>query len=285
MSLAAFWWSWSLDPALWLALLAAACWYGWGVMRLWRRAGVGRGLKRWRAACWYAGLAVLLVALLSPLDTLAELLFSAHMFQHLLLLLVAPPLLVLGLPGYVLLWALPLGWRRGLGRWWKGASLRGVWRVLSHPLTSWLLYTMVLWLWHVPSFYGAALAHPLLHALEHLSFLAAAGLFWWTVLSPWQHRLGHGGAVLYLFATSLQSSTLGALITLAPTVIYPDHAQALGWLTPLADQQLAGLLMWVPSGTLFILLDAVLILWWLRDMELDMRRRERGSTPLTPGGS
>ncbi|MBV9772379.1 MAG: cytochrome c oxidase assembly protein, partial [Gemmatimonadetes bacterium] len=173
--------AWSLEPGIVLPLLLSGWLYARGVRRLWR-AGAGRGIRRWEAGCYAAGWATLALALVSPLHPLGEVLFSAHMVQHELLMAVAAPLLVLGRPLIPFLWAVPIGWRRALGRWAKGGAVRGGWRALTAPFPAWLLHAAALWLWHLPGPYQATLRSDLVHTLQHASFLGTALLFWWTVV-------------------------------------------------------------------------------------------------------
>jgi cytochrome c oxidase assembly factor CtaG len=222
-----------------------------------------------------AGLLTLVVALVSPLDALGSALLSAHMAQHLLLIAVAAPLLVLGQPPLALLWGLAEPRRRQLGRWWRRVPvLRSAWAVLSLPLVAWLLHTAALWVWHAPPLYQAALEAPMLHGAEHLSFLGTGLLFWWTVLAPGpagaarsdQGRTRYGLGALSIFALTLQSGLLGALMTFAPSPWYPAYAgRTAPWgLAPLEDQQLAGLLMWVPGGMIYAAVALGLLAVWIR---------------------
>lgn len=257
--------SWSLDPFLLVALLAGVGGFARGLRAVWRRAGVGQGVSRGQAACLGAGLLALAWALLSPLDTVGAVLFSAHMLQHMVLMLVAAPLLALGRPGYTLLWALPLRVRRGLARVWQARGLRPWLRVLGSPLVLLALHTAAVWAWHLPALYNAALASNAVHALEHACFLGTALLFWWRVRTG----AGSGAALLYVFAAALQSGALGVLMSLAPTAWYPVQARgAAGWgLTALEDQQLAGLLMWVPGNGVYLVAALGLTHAWLRAAE------------------
>jgi putative membrane protein len=192
------------------------------------------------------------------------------MVQHLILMLVAAPLLVLGEVPLALLWALPRPWRRALGLALRAPALYGAWRALSSPICAWLLFTAALWVWHAPALYEAALRDEAVHALEHLGFLGTALLFWWALL-----RQGGSGAARswralpYLFATLIQSGLLGALMTFAAQPWYPAYAPLVPpWgLTPLQDQQLAGLIMWIPGGALFTLLTIGYFAAWLRALE------------------
>ena len=266
----------SLQVWLDVGLIALPALYGLGLWRLWRRSGVGGGVAIWRAEAFFAGALVLALALTS-LDELADSAFAWHMFQHLLLISVTAPLLVLGSPLYVLAWTLPLRWRRAAARSWNASGWRALLAALWHPLTVWVLATGVFWLWHVPRLYDAAVKDERLHALEHLSFLASSAAFWWVVFQPQGRRaLNRGASVVYLFAAALQGSLLGALLTFARAPLYPVYMQSasLTGRDALADQQLAGLVMWVPSGVLYVSLAAVFFVQWLRDEEREQRRRE-----------
>jgi cytochrome c oxidase assembly factor CtaG len=276
------WRAWSFDPLVVCGLLAAALAYARGLRALWAR-GMGRGVSPWRAAAFAGGLVALAVALLSPLDALDGELFTIHMAQHMLLILVAAPLLVLGAPGLAVLAGLPRGARRGLTRRRRSLAGAAIGWALDQPLLVLLAHVGVLWTWHLPVPYQAALASPPLHAMEHITFLGTAMLLWRVVLGPDpRHRLGRGLAILSVFVTALQAGALGALLTFAPQPLYPR--QALGsaaWgVTPLADQQLAGIVMWVPGGVVYLATAAALLLVWLAEMEAEARA---GEEPL-PGG-
>jgi putative membrane protein len=250
------WQSWSFEPGVLLSLGIVVAVYAAGVRRLWKRAGQGRGVTR-QQTWWFAGcILALVVALVTPLDKVSSALFSAHMTQHLVLVLAAAPMLVLGSPLLATLWALPTRVRRALGRWWVRARvLRALCRSLGNPLVIWTAHTVALWLWHVPSLYQSALHYERMHALEHASFVGTALPFWWLLLRPdRRRRLPFGADLLYLFAAMMQSGALGALITLAGTPWYPEHAPwTRAWgLTPLEDQELAGLIMWVPASLIYL---------------------------------
>ncbi|MEZ4678593.1 MAG: cytochrome c oxidase assembly protein [Caldilineaceae bacterium] len=215
----------------------------------------------WRQViCFGSGLGSIALALLSPLAALSNALFSAHMVQHILLMNVAAPLLIWGSEPALLLWAMPTTARRGVARWWQRRSwCRGVWRVLTQPIIIWVFFALTLWIWHAPQLYQAAIANEYIHLLEHLGFMASALLFWW-VLRP--RGLQTGAVLLFLFTTALHSGLLAALITFAARPLYPiyaAHAQAWG-LNLLTDQQLAGVVMWVPVG--FVYLGALLWRLW-----------------------
>jgi putative membrane protein len=273
------WQRWNLDWLLLLGLAMSIWLYARGVRQVWRRAGVGRGVKPAQIAAFVGALVVLAVALLSPLDALSSVLFSAHMGQHLLLIAVAAPLLILGAPPAVWWWALPRSSRRPVARWWHGQQLlHHVLRWITHPLTAWLLHTLALWIWHAPILYQAALDHEAIHALEHLGFFGTALLFWWVLLQPaTPGNLHYGIGMLLSFTTALHSGLLGALLTFAPSPWIPAYrATAAAWgLSPLADQQLAGVIMWVPAGVVYLATTLSLLALWLRALE-------RAESPLPP---
>jgi putative membrane protein len=188
----------------------------------------------------------------------------------------AAPLLVLGRPLIACLWGVPLPWRRAAGRFGKVRWVHGGWHGLTRPLIAWSLQAVALWIWHAPGLFQGALASRSVHTLPHLSFLVSAVLFWWALIRGRQGVMGCGAAVLYVFTTSAHSTTLGALLTFAPFPWYPVYANtAAAWgLTSLEDQQLGGLLMWVPGGVLYLIAGLALLAGWLRAAEGRVRRWE-----------
>jgi putative membrane protein len=199
------------------------------------------------------------------------------MVQHELLISIGAPLLVLGRPLIPFLWALPLAWRRTIGAWSQHGGVTWPWGLVSKPASAFVLHGAALWGWHLPRFYQATLTSELLHSLQHLSFLLTALLFWWTVFTARGGELRRGGAVFYLFATLLQTGALGALLTFSRTLWYPAYATTVGaWgLTPLEDQQLGGLIMWIPGGLAYVAAALVLFGQWLAESERRSVRRER----------
>lgn len=247
------------DPWIVAGLFAAAGLYAAGIVRLRRHARPSAGVPRWRAVCFFAGLAVLAAALMPPLDALGAQLFSMHMLQHELLMLAAAPLIVAGTPLAVFLWAFTPAWRKRIAGRLRGPAIQGPWHALTRPLAAWSLHAGVLWAWHAPRLFQAGLLDNAVHALQHLCFLIAALLFWSSLLGA-QSTLRHGTAVLYLLTTLIHTGMLGALLTFSPRAWYPVYAgRTEAWgLSLLEDQQLGGLIMWVPSG--FVLLLAGLAL-------------------------
>ncbi len=253
---------WLVDPVAVVLLLIATIAYWRGSRRRSRRVA-DPAAQRFRQRCYWGGLATLAVALASPLDPLGEELFWVHMVQHELLMLVAAPLLVVARPSGPLLRGLPRAGGRAVGLILRGRLLRPVWRWLATPLAAWLAHAVVLWGWHLPAAFSASLENTWIHALQHLSFMWVALLFWWALARSSQS--GSATGVIYLFTTAVHSCALGALLTFAPTPWYPPYLDtAPHWgLSALADQQLGGLIMWVPAGLVFIaagLLDVARLL-------------------------
>jgi putative membrane protein len=249
----------SLLLSLWL--------YVRGVRALWRSAGAGHGIRSREAAAFGAGWVSLAIALVSPLHRLGGVLFTAHMAQHELLMVVAAPLLVLGRPIIPFLWALPISWRRRAGDWAAVAPVRAVWVVLTLPAVAWAIHAVAIWLWHAPSLYQATLGSELVHTAQHVSFLATALLFWWALLHGREGRIGRPAAVIYLFTTAVHTSLLGVLLTFSSRLWYPLYQSTTApWgLTPLEDQQLAGVIMWVPAGLAYLFAALGLAATWLRE--------------------
>ena len=269
------WTAWSWEPGVLLGLGVAAALYARGMTRLRVRAGDRTRARQREAVSFWAGWVLLAVALVSPLHRLGEALLSAHMAQHELLMVVAAPLLVLGRPFVVSLWGLPAGWRPVAGRW--TGRFRPMWRAVSRLEVAWLLHAAAVIGWHVPALYQRTVDSEVLHSLQHSSFLLTALLFWWSVLPGASLRRRHGAAILSLFSTMVYTGGLGALLTLGRTLWYPAYGAAspLWGLTPLEDQQLAGLIMWVPGGVTYLLATLWLVAEWLRVSEARVVSRER----------
>jgi putative membrane protein len=238
---------------------------------LWRmgRGGRERILGRWRAPSFLTGIVVLVLALESPLDAVADDLFSAHMLQHMLLLLVIPPLLVAGRPVITWLWAFDLDARRTVVHGWSRAGLQTVFDWLMRPLVAWLLLSAALCFWHMPGPYGWSLSHEWVHDLEHLSFLGFSLAFWTIVIEPYgqRRRLGYGGTIVFVVSSGFVMSLIGAVLTLAPHPLYSVQLDTTRYgMSALTDQQLAGIIMWIPSNLVHIgALCAVFFAWFASD--------------------
>ena len=263
------WNAWNWNPLLGLSLAIVGWRYMDVVWRLRRQSRVNV-VPQWRIASFWSGMLALFIALISPLDALSEELLSAHMVQHLLLMMVAAPLLCVGLTPLVLAWFLPRRSRPGLARWFNRRwRLMGVWRLVTNHAFTWMFFALVLWLWHVPGAYQAALRDETVHLLEHATFFGASVVFWSTLLLPGRDGLSPGKTVLAIFTSALHSSVLGALMTFSSSLWYPDYALLTSaWgLTPLEDQQLAGVVMWVIGGVIYLLVLLVVLYRWLAHME------------------
>jgi putative membrane protein len=216
----------------------------------------------------------IVVALMSPLDTLSDDLSWVHMTQHMVLMLIAAPLLVVSAPGLVVAWALPRSWRSALGQLFSGRKSYWGWTIhqlVWNSLWVWSLHAFVLWVWHIPWLYELALVDPMIHDLEHVSFFLAACLFWRIAIDRRRRpTLNPGWSVLYLFTTSLHATVLGVFMALAPSVWYPTYMdRTWRWgLSPLEDQQLAGLIMWMPACTVYAIVAAGLFANWLQELEV-----------------
>jgi putative membrane protein len=247
-------------------LLLAGFLYCRGLRRAWRRAGRGRGVRRAEALAFGAGLAVLALMVALPLHAWGRLRFAPHMLEHELLTVLAAPLLAAGRPGVPHLLALPLSWRRLVGGWIVN-SARRLWQPLFRPGVAWALHGAALWLWHAPALFEAALESEAVHYLQHLTLLVTALLFWASLLPRRVDAKIRVVAVFSLFATSMHSTLLGALLTLSPTVWYASYAGAAapGGLSALEDQQIAGLIMWVPAGLVYLAVALALLGASLRD--------------------
>lgn len=253
--------AWTFDPWIVAPLALAGGLYAAGTARLWRRAGIGRGIRPWRCAAYAAGWLSLALALCSPLHWLGERLFTAHMIEHEIVMAVAAPLLAAARPVGAFLWALPRALRALFVRCAHAAPVRAGWRWLTAPGMATVLHGAALWLWHAPALLDATVADTGVHRLQHLSFLGSALLFWWALF----RRAHPGVAAGHLLVTMMHMGLLGALIALAPRVLYPAQtAEAPRWgLTPLEDQQLAGLVMWVPAGTVYLAAALAFAASWL----------------------
>lgn len=273
---------WSLEAWVAFPLLCSATLYAIGVVRLWLRLAPGRGVKVWQAASFACGWLLLVMALVSPMHALGEKLFTAHMLEHEILMAVAAPLLVVARPIGGMLWGLPQTWRKTLGSLGRYAPLANLWQLLVDPLVATSIHGAAIWLWHIPLFFEAALANPFVHGLQHVSFLGSALLFWWALLRGRTRTRGYGVAAFYLFLTALHSGFLGVLLSIAREPIYPDQSSAAAqWgLTPLEDQQLAGLIMWVPAGFIYAAATLVMLGIWIHQSSI-LPMRGGGHAPLS----
>jgi cytochrome c oxidase assembly factor CtaG len=248
--------SWALDPALLFLLALTGLVYGCGWLRLHRQMPERFGASQ--PLAFFGGLASIFLAVCSPLDAFANLLLTAHMIQHLLLMMAAPPLLLLGDPFLPLLRGLPASIsKHWLGPFLAWKSLERFGRRLTHPIVCWLAFVSATIAWHLPPMYELALRSQALHEVEHLCFLATGLLFWWPVIQPWPSRAHwpRWAMVPYLFLADFQNTGLSAYLIFCDRVVYPTYAAAprLPGMSALQDQVAAGAIMWVPGSLLFLI--------------------------------
>jgi len=259
---------WNLAPSIYVgtALIIGLYLYAVGPLR--RKYRLADFVSRHQVVVFVSGMVLLFLALASPLDELGdEYLFSAHMLQHLVLTMIGPPMLLLGTPGWLIE---PLLRRRAVLR---------IGKVLTYPAVAFLLFNVNFWLWHAPSLYNATLSDENVHILEHLLFLITATIYWWPVFSPVEEvlpRLSLGGQILYIFLGGMPSVALGAGLTFLPPLYAPYIQQAVrAWgISPAADQQLGGLIMWVPLNIAYIIVVSVLFIRWMQQQDAKQRLME-----------
>ncbi|MER9605289.1 cytochrome c oxidase assembly protein [Mesorhizobium sp. M0243] len=257
---------WTLALPITLPLAAILLLYVAGANRLWRRSGRGRRLRSRQAFQFAAGWAVLAFALVSPIHALGEHVFAAHMIEHELLMVVAAPLLVASRPTAAMMWALPVQLRQIFGAAGHANTLRAIWAFISRPVVATVLHGAAIWIWHLPALFEAALQQGFLHYAQHASFLGTGLLFWWVLLPRPGREHARGNAVMHLFFTSLHTGLLGALLVVSPKLWYPANAAGsdLWGLSPLEDQQLAGLIMWIPAGLIYGGAALLLVAFWIQ---------------------
>lgn len=254
--------AWTFDPWIVVPLLAFGATYVAGVLVLRQRTSRTAAARISNHLACFAGWLTLAAALVSPLHWLGERLFTFHMIEHEIIMAVSAPLIVVARPVGTLLWSLPRRARLMTGRLMRHPASRAVWTLLSTGRNATLLHGIAIWIWHAPNLFDAAIVNIALHRLQHLSFFATAILFWWAVF----RRSDTGTAAWHVFITMLHTSILGALIALAPRVLYQQQtATAAAWgLSALEDQQLAGIVMWVPAGTIYAGAALALLAIWIR---------------------
>jgi putative copper resistance protein D len=266
--------AWSFDPLLQIPLLLAAGAYLWAVGRVDALHPSNR-VPRSRTVAFLGGIVAIEIALQSGIEAYDTTLFSVHMVQHVLLMMVAAPLLVLGAPITLLLRVASHEQRL---RYILPVLHSRVVRAISHPVVAWLVFAGVMWGTHFSAIFNESLENPLLHDLEHLLFLGAALLFWWPALgvdpTPW--RMAYPARILYLFLQMPQNTFLALAIFSASAPLYPHYATLVRtWgPTPLADQQAAGAIMWVAGDLIFLVAILGVVLAWMRDEERREERRE-----------
>jgi len=250
---------WRFDASIMLGLLAIAGAYTYGAVRLRKQGLWGKAIARRHVFFFALGVLVLFLALVSPIDHIGEkYLFSVHMVQHILIAMVAPPLILLGVPRWMMQWLLDF-FRVG-----------PVVKLVTHPVLAYMAFNAALIAWHFPALYEAALHNPIVHVAEHMCFIATGFLSWYPVIDPsGQHARFHPLAkVLYLFLFVIPNGVLGAAFAFAPQPIYVTYAEAprLWGSTAMGDQAVAGGIMWVPGWAVyFVALSIVFAVWMQRE--------------------
>jgi cytochrome c oxidase assembly factor CtaG len=253
--------SWTFDPWIIIPLLLTAGVYLRGWRELHRRLP-GR-FALWRLIAFQAGLLTIFLAVASPLHPLGELLLQFHMIQHLVLMMVAPPLLLLGAPLLPLLRGLPRPvLQRGLGLFFSSRVLQRLGQFLTHPIVCLIAFTVSNVAWHLPVLYELALRSDFWHNAQHICFLGTGLLFWWPVVQPWPSRLRwpRWTMIPYLLIADIQNTALSAFLIFSERVLYPNYAAVprLWGISVLDDQATAGAIMWVPGSVIFLIPVAVL---------------------------
>jgi len=243
-------------------LVSAGVLYAAGQQRMLARGAVTRRVERY---AFWTGWAVMLAAVLPPLDSIVTERFAAHMLQHEMLMLVGVPLMIAGRPLATWMWGLPDHARPAAARVLQGRPAGATWRFLTAPVVAWALHGIAVWVWHIPQLYEGAVRNEAVHALEHAMFVGTSVLFWWGLVYGRYGRAGYGASVFWVFTTVVHTGILGAVFTIAPAPLYSVYAERAP--DPLADQQLAGLVMWVPAGLVLTLTGIALFAAWLGEAE------------------
>jgi putative membrane protein len=262
---------WDLGVLLLLSVVATL--YLIGAIRLAHRphlsSRASSTASRWEPLAFAVGWGALVLSILPPLDSLSLQFFSVHMIQHELMMLVGAPLLIFGRPLQRCVAGLPTRSRHLAARTLQSRAMSSTWRALTAPLVAWALHGLAIWLWHLPALYDAAVGNEGIHTLQHAMFVGTSALFWWGMLYGRYGRAGYGAAVFYVFLTVVHTGILGAMVTLAPTPLYPFYSAraAAHGIDVLVDQQRAGLLMWIPAGLVMTVLGLALFAAWLGESE------------------
>ncbi|MEX2228999.1 MAG: cytochrome c oxidase assembly protein [Dehalococcoidia bacterium] len=271
------WANWSFDPQFLVPVAIAAWFYVHGLTRWTERS---REHPWWRTAFFFTGLALLVIAIESPLDRLAEDYLAFHMIQHEVMMTLAVPAILLGAPTTPSLRGMPRWLRLGVvRRLARRPEVRLAYRWVTHPVVAIATGTAVLWAWHLaPGWYDGALTNAAIHDLQHLSMAGIAMLFWWNVIDPKprRSRLAYIPRVLYVFAAGVPRQFLAAMLTFAERPLYDVYRVAHGplALAPADDQQLGGLIMWVPGGMMYLLIMGIIFGVWAHKSEQAQRTYE-----------
>ena len=258
---------WNLDPSILIgtAIIMGAYLYAVGLLR--KPYKLIEGVTRGQVISFWSGILVIFFALVSPIDKIGDrYLFSVHMVQHLFLTMVGPPLLLIGTPEVLLK---PLI---------RNHLIFLIAKSLTHPFVAFFLFNADFWLWHAPPLYNATLTNEGIHILEHVTFIVFGVINSWPIFSPLTEDLpplSTGGRILYLFLSGMPVVALGAGLTFAPPLYAPYLQAPRVWgLSPATDQQLGGLIMWVPGNIVYIIVVSILFIRWMQQQEARQRAKE-----------
>ena len=256
----------SWDMAVMVLLVAAGAMYLIGTLQLSRRGARVRTVER---AAFWIGWCAMVAAVAPPMDGAAAEAFSSHMAQHEMLMLIGAPLVIVGRPILPWLWALPDRFRPVAAGGLQSSVLSPVWRALTLPALAWAIHGAVVWLWHLPALYEAALQSEAVHAAQHATFVGTAVLFWWGLVYGRYGRAAYGASALFVFVTMIHTGALGALFAFSNSPYYPLYAAraSAAGVDPVFDQQLAGLYMWIPAGFVLTVVGLALMLAWLSESD------------------
>ena len=251
-------------------LVAIGVLYAIGTVRLRAR---GAFQRRFEPIAFGVGWLALMVSVTPPIDSWALVRFSAHMFQHELMMLVGAPLVTVGRPIPVWLAALSKSASARAAALLQSSTTRAAWNGVTSPIAAWTLHGAAIWVWHLPVLYDAAVQNEAIHLVQHMMFVGTAVVFWYGMLYGRYGRAGYGAAVFYVFTTAVHTGILGAIVTFARTPLYSVYLApaASHGINALGDQQVAGLVMWIPAGLVLTTLGIALFAAWLGEAE----RRER----------
>ena len=272
------WWErWNFDPELVIPVAIVTGLYLRGLY-VWRNRS--RPHPRWRTACYLTGIAILLLTIESPLDAVAEHHFFVHMIQHDLRMMYAAPLILLGAPTTPVLRGMPRAVRRVLVRpVMRRREARALYRFVTHPLIAVVVHTGVLWAWHLaPGWYDAAVTNDIVHDLQHFSMTAAGVLVWWNVIdpAPLRSRLGYVWRMGLLIVVGTPKAFLGAMITFSGSLLYDfyDNVEPIIAIEPIRDQEIGGLIMWVPGQMMFLIAAGIVFAVWAHKAEQRQQAEE-----------
>ena len=277
MSTAELAFAWTFDPLVVLALGLTVVAYTHGILTM--RPLRDHVFGTWRPVAFFTGMITTFLALSSPIDALSDRLFAFHMIQHLMLMFVAAPLILIGAPLLPTLRGIPSGLRRiTVIPVAKSTQVRFLSHQLTNPMIAWTAFVVSLWGWHIPSLYAAAIENEVIHILEHVSFIGTGLLFWWLVIDPvpFRGRIPYLGRLVYVILALTQSLPLAAMLTFTSEPWYEPYIASGGYwgIDPMTDQQIGGLIMWIGGMVAYFVAVAALFVVAMKKDEADTRKRQ-----------